>query len=225
MTESVAINFPRYHEMKEENDRLKKENKNLHNIIKVMSIDKHKSKIKFRNYVKLKTNFDIIKATSLQLDIADNIANDIIKYYAINPNYKKRINEFSNHLEKYIEYFDNESYNVRIPYIFNTRNHQVSGYPDRVILKHRTQNFYVELKIFKKNSENSTFRSFYVTLPNNTHKITASIPHILISLEHNNEKDALGNRLLTGNYKIKDLYDINTEIKSECWTSNKGMYN
>ena len=119
----------------------------------------------------------------------------------------------------YINYGD---YEVNIPNVIGTNKKQTAGYPDRVVTLNNLQKFYVELKIFKKGTEKSTFRSFYATFPKR-HKITASVPHILIGLEHDNNKQSI-QKTLTGNYHIIDLYNLQTEIKTECFSNNLKVY-
>jgi len=74
--------------------------------------------------------------------------------------------------------------------------------------------FYLEIKIYKANSEDSAYRSFYLSTAN---KITHTCPHYLLGFEHIDKQ-------LTGNFHIIDLYDKELTLKVEWAASNKTIY-
>jgi gas vesicle protein len=202
--------------IQEENKRLKEEYKTLKNKISKLEHDiemsRNKGKILFRDLIKEKTGYSVIKATQEQLDecriIAEN-AIEIMKneYNYIFPPDKKRINECGNFMENIVDKAD--------PRIIKPTNLQgckkATGYPDR----EKENEAYVEIKILAEGSENSTYRSFYVSTFD---KVTKSIPHILMAFTHN--KKGLTNDAP----KIIDLYDLEVAIKVEYNASNNTIY-
>ena len=133
-----------------------------------------------------------------------------------NKPYDGRVNEFGNHMEKRIQ--DIGNIRVRKPTTEEGKG-QTSGYPDRLITivddeGNIIHTFYLEIKIYKANSEDSAYRSFYLSTAN---KITCTCPHYLLGFEHMDKK-------LTGNFHIVDLYDIELMLKVEWATSNKIIY-
>ena len=135
---------------------------------------------------------------------------------SIDKPYDGRVNEFGNFME------------TRIQNIGNIRVHkptteegkgQTSGYPDRLITivdddGNIKNTYYLEIKIYKAGSEDSAYRSFYLSTAN---KITLTCPHYLLGFEHVDKK-------LTGNFHIVDLYDTELMLKIEWATSNKIIY-
>ena len=71
-----------FHKLQEENMRLRNENR-------ILSIDSHKNKILFREYVKIKTGYTILPATNYIKDISCHLAQTVIKFYNASPNYDR----------------------------------------------------------------------------------------------------------------------------------------
>ena len=194
--------------------KIQEENKMLKDKVLKLEQDaemsKNKSKLLFRNLIKEKTGCSVPKATPEQLDdcriIAEN-AIEIMKSEYNNVFLNKRVNECGNFMENIVDKAD--------PRIIKPTNLQgrkkATGYPDR----EKENEAYLEIKILKEGSENSTYRSFYLSTFD---KVTKSIPHILMAFTHN-EKGLTNNAP-----KIIDIYDLEVEIKVEYNASNKTIY-
>ena len=207
-------------------EKIQEENKRLKDKVLKLEQDieksRNKSKLLFRDLIKARTGCSVIKATPEQLDecriIAEN-AKEIMKneHNNIFPQKKlkpgettkedMRVNECGNFMEKIVDKAD--------PRIIKPTNLQgckkATGYPDR----EKENEAYVEIKILAEGSENSTYRSFYVSTFD---KVTKSIPHILMAFTHN--KKGLTNDAP----KIIDLYDLEVAIKVEYNASNNTIY-
>lgn len=147
------------------------------------------------------------------------LAENAIAYYQTKSSdqpYAGRVNEFGNYMETCMQ--DIGNIQVHKP-TTEERKGQTSGYPDRLIKilddgGNIVYTFYLEIKIYKAHSEDSAYRSFYLSTAN---KITCSCPHYLLGFEHIDKK-------LTGNFHIIDLYDKELTLKVEWAASNKTIY-
>jgi len=184
------------------NDNLKKE----------LDITKHGGSWSFRDIVKHKTGHNIIKATPELLEECKTIANKaydvFVDTHENNVFPCKRPNEAGNYMETM---FDKLGDNRIIKPINSFGIMKATGYPDRELI----DTAYLEIKLIEEGSEQSTFRSFFISTLD---KITKSQPHILIAFTHKNmiiskEKP-----------KIVDLYDIKLKVKVEYNTCNKTLY-
>ena len=202
-------------------EQIQEENRTLKNKISKLEHDiemsRNKGKILFRDLIKEKTGYSVIKATQEQLDecriIAEN-AIEIMKneYNLVFP--KNRINECGNFMEIIVDKAD--------PRIIKPTNLQGckkgTVYPDR----EKKNDAYVEIKILAEGSENSTLRSFYVSTFD---KVTKSMPHILMAFTREKKPTNDPPFCLTNDApKIIDLYDLALDIKVEYNASNNIIY-
>ena len=98
--------------------------------------------------------------------------------------------------------------------IRDSNKSQSAGYPDKELKG--LYPAYIEVKICKIGSEESSFRSFYLSTFN---KITKNNPHILVCFPHKDKKLYLEHKP-----KIIDLYNLQLELKAEYNANNKILY-
>ncbi|MDB4342731.1 hypothetical protein OAA07_00675 [bacterium] len=205
----LRIKDETYKQMKEEHIRLQNE---LAKLKREIAITKHGSCWFLREIVKEQTGNDIIKATPELLEECKLISIKAYKQFvATNENNLlpcKRINEGGNYMETM---FDKVGDDRIIKPVNSHGNMKATGYPDREIMNVA----YLEVKLIKVGSEESTLRSFYMSTLD---KITKSQPHILIAFKH--ENGVLSQEMPT----IIDLYDIRLTVKVEYNTNNKSLY-
>lgn len=175
----------------------------------------HGAELLFRDVVEKMTGHSIYRATEEQIGVVNFLAQKAIEDYNSGDIYPGRPNEFGNHMENFFRstVYDGIDLNITSPPLSSGRT-QTTGYPDRQVISEMPP-FYLEIKVLKEGSEFSTFRTFYFSPP--LSKITRSCPHILVGLEHMD-------KVLTGNYHVKDLYDMTVKIKAEFNTSNRYLY-
>lgn len=171
----------------------------------------HREEILFRDLV---YNHLGIKVLPLSNNVIENVKVMVKeKFYKISSLQEsgvKRINEFGNYVETMLDDFDI----VKQPKNTSGRLQSV-GYPDRVI--DYNPPVFLEFKVFKEGTEKSNFRSFYITFDKKTTKILKDGSHALLSFEHDGS-------ILTGNFFIKDLYDLRLVTKVEYQSSNDKLY-
>jgi hypothetical protein len=99
--------------------------------------------------------------------------------------------------------------------------HQRSGYPDlRITDEASGAVFYLDPKLVEHGSENSTLRTFYFELKNETLKITDDAVHLLAGIEHDGSD---GNWTFKG-WRLVDLSTLKVRLKAEFQASNAGLY-
>ena len=184
----------------------------IDNLKKELDNTKHGSYRLFRDIVKRETGHDIIKATPELLEECETIANKAYDFFVDTHENNvfpcKRPNEAGNYMETM---FDKLGDNRIIKPINIFGRKKGAGYPDRELIN----TAYLEIKLIKEGSEQSTFRSFFISTFD---KITKSQPHILICFTHKN------NIISKEKPKIVDLYDLELQTKVEYNTNNKKMY-
>lgn len=100
-----------------------------------------------------------------------------------------------------------------------------TGYPDIAIDIDGDRPTYLEAKAIGPGSENSSFRSFYLS-PSDRPKVCVDARHLLVAFVHHrlpNDPDG-GERYSLGSYKVVDLALACGKIKFEYQSSNKDMY-
>lgn len=134
-----------------------------------------------------------------------------------------RINEVSGHLEDVLlEKLDAmDGFRCDYPPTADGRI-QRSGYPD-LRLEHLESGrvFYVDPKVYRQGSENSSFRTFYYEPKVDTNKITENASHIIIGLPHIGRVEDRWR--LTG-WRLVDLHNLKIRLKAEFQASNRDMY-
>lgn len=134
-----------------------------------------------------------------------------------------RINETSRYIEDYLlEHLNREpDLECRIP-LNAAGGVQRSGYPDLRLL-HRPSGrvFYLDPKVYKASSENSSFRTFYFEPKRETNKILDDASHLILGISHAGKVD--GRWQFTG-WKLVDLADFRVRLKAEFQASNRDLY-
>ena len=192
--------------LKEENAKLKEQD------LKRQVMYKHKTVLPYREVISTLTNrqFIALEGNDNIKHIIKILAISAIQEYTASGVYNGRVNEFGNHMETLIKSRDN--IHVSKPRTIGGK-FQATGYPD-CFVETLSGKFYLEIKIFKKGSEGSKFRSFFIC---DAKKITHSCPHYLLGFEHQD-------KVLTGKYHIVDMYCKNLKLKCEWNTDNCNLY-
>lgn len=134
-----------------------------------------------------------------------------------------RVNEISRHVEEYLleSLHLNGHYECSIP-LNASGETQRSGYPD-LRLKHIQSGrvFYIDPKVYKQGSEDSSFRTFYLEPKRETNKILDDASHLIIGIAHGGKVDG---RWRLEAWKVVDLIDFRVRLKAEFQSSNRGLY-
>lgn len=124
---------------------------------------------------------------------------------------------FGNYMERRTrENFSEGDITAKIPKTLSGK-YKSSGYPDLHVIRIESEkkiSFFVEVKIFGAKNANHATRTFYITTCS---KITENCPHYTLGYEH------IGN-VLTGRFKVVDVYGARMNHKDEYSTSNKFLY-
>jgi len=200
-------------ELIDDNSKIREENAKLkEQDLKRPAMHKHKTVLPYLGVISTLTNgqFIVLEGNDNIKDIIKILAISAIQEYTAGEVYNRRVNEFGNHMETFIK----SQNNIRVskPRTIGGK-FQATGYPD-CFVETLSGKFYLEIKIFKKGSERSSLRSFFI---GNANKITHSCPHYLLGFEH---KD----KVLTGKYHIVDMYCKNLKLKCEWNTNNCNLY-
>lgn len=134
----------------------------------------------------------------------------------------RRINEASRHFEdSLLSILDSHpDLSCRIPQTKEGKT-QRSGYPDLEITHRPTgRTFYLDPKLYEKDSEDSSLRSFYYTHRRETSKILKPAHHLLIGFAH----DGNDGQWHFQSWKIVDLSKTQLKLKSEFNASNRDLY-
>lgn len=98
---------------------------------------------------------------------------------------------------------------------------QRSGYPDlRLVHEESGTVFYVDPKLYRQGSENSTFRTFYFEPKTDTLKITDDAVHLILGIEHDGNTGEWNFR----GWRISCLANLSVRLKAEFQASNADMY-
>jgi hypothetical protein len=100
-----------------------------------------------------------------------------------------------------------------------------SGYPDIAIDIGGLRPTYLEAKVIAEGTEDSSFRSFYLS-PSDNPKVCVDARHLLLAFTHDrreNSADGLEQYALSA-FKLVDLSKVLGKIKFEYQSSNKEMY-
>jgi cytochrome c553 len=160
-----------------------------------------------RDVIRSNTNFVVERASPDLINELDAMCEEIKKHIHLSTD--KRINEKGTQLEDIIRYLRPDT--ISRP---KTRSGKMktTGYPD---LDYNGQHSaYLEIKLYKRGSEESTFRSFYMSTVD---KVTKDQPHILLGFAHEDG-------ILTGDVHVIDLYDQKLKVKVEFNASNNDIY-
>ena len=115
--------------------------------------------------------------------IANTTGNEINKIGI----HKTRPNEAGNEIEKFIkEAMIKENFTPQTP-LTQTGKRKSAGYPDIEFKDQFDRTTYLECKTYNTDSENSAFRSFFVS-PSNDFKVTENAHHFMLSFEMYNSE-------------------------------------
>lgn len=135
----------------------------------------------------------------------------------------KRINETSRHIEEYLldQLKQPELFECRIP-VNATGSIQRSGYPD-LRLKHLPSGrvFYLDPKVYKKSSADSSFRTFYFEPKGETNKILDEASHLILGISHGGKIEGCWQ---FDAWQLVDLVDFRVRLKAEFQASNRDLY-
>lgn len=134
-----------------------------------------------------------------------------------------RVNEISRHVEDYLLAHLNLQgiYECRIPPNASGEI-QRSGYPD-LRLRHLASGrvFYIDPKVYKQGSEDSSFRTFYFEPKRATNKILDEASHLIVGIAHGGQVEG---RWRLEAWKVVDLIDFRVRLKAEFQSSNRELY-
>lgn len=134
-----------------------------------------------------------------------------------------RINEVSGHIEKMLlQKLDaTDGFQCSIPATADGRTIS-SGYPDmRFEDLESGRVFYLDPKVYRSGSEQSSFRTFYFEPKVETNKVNDDATHLIVALAHLGKVDG---QWVFASWKLVDLYDFKVRLKAEFQASNRDMY-
>lgn len=134
-----------------------------------------------------------------------------------------RVNEISRHVEDALldELNVAEGYTCSVP-LNASGKLQRSGYPDlRFVHEASGRVFYLDPKVYKAGSEQSSFRTFYFEPQSETNKILDSASHLIVGVAHGGKVE--GHWQLES-WQLVDLYDFEVRLKAEFQASNRDLY-
>ena len=168
---------------------------------------------------------DDVDADKQLLHLISNAAADLIARSQITPIKTTRLNELGNAVEEpTLEACVRAGLAATWPRRANGTAAR-TGYPDIVIEIDGPRPTYLEAKVIGVGTENSSFRSFYLS-PSDNPKVCVDARHLLIAFTHDrreNSPDGLEQYALTS-FKIVDLARVFGKIKFEYQASNRDMY-
>lgn len=134
-----------------------------------------------------------------------------------------RINEVSGHLEDIMMDKLNESPGWACEFPLTAAGRvQRAGYPDlRLTHEESGRIYYLDPKLHREGSEQSTFRTFYFEPKRETNKINDDAAHIIIGVSHAGREE--GNWSFTG-WNLVDLAEFQVRLKAEFQASNRDLY-
>ncbi len=98
---------------------------------------------------------------------------------------------------------------------------QRSGYPDLRIVSPGGQVFFLDPKLFRAGSRESSLRTFYYEPRATTSKVREDAVHLLVGFEHNGER---GKDFRLVGWEIVDLSKLRVQLKAEFQASNRDLY-
>jgi hypothetical protein len=134
-----------------------------------------------------------------------------------------RVNEISRYIEDilFVELNRSEGYTCTIP-VNASGDLQRSGYPDlRFEHVESGRVFYIDPKIYKSESERSSFRTFYFEPKDETNKILDDASHLILGIAHAGKVDELWQ---LSSWQIIDLVAFKVQLKAEFQASNRDLY-
>ena len=134
-----------------------------------------------------------------------------------------RVNEISRHLENALmnELNQHEGYQCEVPLNASGKS-QRSGYPDlRLLHEASGRVFYIDPKVYKQGSEDSSFRTFYYEPQRATNKVLDDASHLIVGVAHSGKQEGMWR--LDG-WKLVDLVAFRVRLKAEFQASNKQLY-
>jgi hypothetical protein len=152
-------------------------------------------------------------------------ARDLIDLSNVTPIKTPRVNELGNAIEEpLLEACKRAGLEATWPRRANGSAAR-TGYPDIAIDIGGKRPTYLEAKVIKAGSEDSSFRAFYLS-PSDNPKVSVNARHLLIAFTHerrNDSADGMEQYALNA-FKIVDLAKVFGKIKFEYQASNKDMY-
>ena len=134
-----------------------------------------------------------------------------------------RVNEISRYVEDSLLKLLNakEELLCEIP-VNASGGRQRSGYPDLRLLHQESRRvFYIDPKIYKLGSEQSSFRTFYFEPKKAPNKILDDASHLIVGVAHGGKVDG---QWQLKHWKMVDLIDFNVRLKAEFQASNRDLY-
>ena len=134
-----------------------------------------------------------------------------------------RVNEISRHVEDSLLKLLNAKDGLLCEVPLNASGkRQRSGYPDLRLLDEASGRvFYIDPKIYRLGSEQSSFRTFYFEPKKATNKILDNASHLIVGVAHSGKVDG---RWKLDHWKIVNLVDFRVRLKAEFQASNRDLY-
>ncbi len=98
---------------------------------------------------------------------------------------------------------------------------QRSGYPDLRIVAPDGRVFFLDPKLFKVGSRESSLRTFYFEPRSATSKVREDAVHLLVGFEHNGKS---GDDFRLMGWELIDLSRLRVQLKAEFQASNREIY-
>ena len=134
-----------------------------------------------------------------------------------------RVNEISRHVEDFLlaRLNEGEGFECAIP-VNASGDAQRSGYPDlRLVHTASGRVFYIDPKVYRQGSEDSSFRTFYFEPKRATNKILENASHLIVGIAHGGK---IEERWHLEAWKIVDLIEFRVRLKAEFQSSNRELY-
>lgn len=135
-----------------------------------------------------------------------------------------RINETSRYIESYLREALNAVEGLRCTIPMTAAGEvQLSGYPDlRVEHVASGRVFYLDPKVYRDGSEQSSFRTFYFEPKRETNKILDEASHLILGVAHRGRSD--DGRWQFTRWQLVDLAAFEVRLKAEFQASNRDLY-
>lgn len=134
-----------------------------------------------------------------------------------------RVNEISRHLEDFLleRLGAGDAFECSIP-LNASGKVQRSGYPDLRLL-HRPSGrvFYIDPKVYKRGSEDGSFRTFYFEPKGATNKLLDDASHLIVGVAHGGKVEG---RWRLESWKLVDLINFRVRLKAEFQSNNRELY-
>ncbi len=98
---------------------------------------------------------------------------------------------------------------------------QRSGYPDLRLVSPDGRTFYLDPKLFRDGSRDSSLRTFYFEPRSATSKVREDAVHLLVGFAHNGES---GSKFRLVDWELVDLSALKVQLKAEFQASNREIY-